>query len=149
MGSPLSNYNTIAVSITDAKGLSAGSIGGFAAEDFYAGSPTTIASAGQKVGVTSWTFAYTAPDASAGPLSIYLAAVDGNGANSPPTKTLTDPFGDDVFVATIKLEPGALASLPPEEGSRGAGRDRSTPLFAAAVAVALLGAMKRRRRDRP
>jgi hypothetical protein len=141
LSSPLSNYNTMAVSITDAKGLSTGSIGGFAAEDFYSGGPTTITSAGQKVGVTSWTFSYTAPDAAAGPLSMYLAAVDGNGADSPPTKTLTDPFGDDVFVAKITLQPGGLAEAPvPSADPRG------MPLFA--VALGLLGAARRRRKDR-
>lgn len=134
--SPLANFNTIAVSITDSKGVSAGSIGGFAAEDFYSGGPTTITSAGQKVGVTSWQFQYTAPEASAGAVAIYLAAVDGNGANSPPTKTLTDPSGDDVFVATVKLEPGAVASAP--KSPKGA------PLFA--TSIALFGVLQRRRR---
>lgn len=133
--SPLSNYNTIAVAITDTKGISAGSIGGFAPEDFYAGGPTTIASAGQKVGVTAWTFQYTAPEASAGEVRLHLAAVDGNGANSPPTKTLTDPFGDDVFIATVKLSPGGVASAP--------GVPRGAPLLAASIA--LLAVIQRRK----
>lgn len=137
--SPLSNYNTIAVNITDTNGYSVGSIGGFAAEDFYSGGPTTIASAGQKTGETSWKFSYTAPVSPAVGLVIHLAAVDGNGADSPPTQTLTDPFGDDVFVAAITLERGEVAALPPDRR-----HPWETPTFA--LAAALVGAFGRRRR---
>lgn len=139
MGSPLSNYNAIAVAITDEKGFSVGSIGGFKPEDFYAGNPTEIASAGQKPGETSWTFAYTAPDPPAGTLTIYLAAVDGNGADSPPTKTLTDPFGDDVFTGTVTLKQGGTASLP------GGSPPSEAPAVTMAAALAA-GAFRRRRR---
>lgn len=141
MGSPLSNYNAIAVSITDEQGLSVGSIGGFVPEDFYAGNATTIASAGQKVGQTEWTFAYTAPDTPSGKVLIHLAAVDGNGADSPPGETLTDPFGDDVFAATITLEDGALAQGPEPPGGG--------PAAPAAVAAILALAAARRRRPAP
>jgi len=139
--SPLSNYNTIAASFTDAKGISVGSVGGFAAEDFYMGNPTTIASAGQKVGATSWSFQYTAPEAGAGPVTLYLAAVDGNGANSPPTKTLTDPFGDDVFTAAVTFQPGGSAA------SRRRPWGPGTLVFA--VGIALFGAARRRRQRGP
>src|SRR5262249_47921524 len=84
LSSPLANYNSIVVSIVDAKGFSTGSIGGYAAEDFYSGFPSTIASAGQQVGRTSWTFQWTPGPVGSGPVTIYLAAVDGNGAKSGP-----------------------------------------------------------------
>lgn len=145
--SPLSNYNTIAASFTDAKGIPVGSVGGFAAEDFYSGNASTIVSAGQKVGVTSWSFQYTAPDASAGPVTLHLAAVDGNGANSPPTKTLTDPFGDDVFVAAVNFQAGALANAPLTP-TRTPPRP-STLAFAVGIGVALsLSRAARRKRRR-
>lgn len=119
LGSSLSNYNTMAVSITDSQGVSIGSIGGFAPEDFYAANPSTIISTGQKPGMTGWTFSYTAPADMKGPVSMYVAAVDGNGADSPPTKTLTDPFGDDVFTAAVHFNSGATAqiSAPKPSGS--------------------------------
>lgn len=149
VSSPLSNFNTIAASFTDEKGFPAGSIGGFAAEDFYTGGPSTIVSAGQKVGVTSWAFQYTAPDAPAGPVTFHLAAVDGNGANSPPTKTLTDPFGDDVFVAAIQFQSGASALAPrraPALAGAFAVRAFGAGAFGFVVAVGIAGASRRRRR---
>jgi hypothetical protein len=103
------------------------------------GNPTTIVSAGQKPNLTSWTFQYTAPDPAVGPVTLYLAAVDGNGANSPPTKTLTDPFGDDVFVATVTLQPSGMASREPD--FRGA--------LACLVSVVVLGGARRRGRRGP
>jgi hypothetical protein len=48
---------------------------------------------------------------------LYIAVVDGNGANSDPNTTLTDPFGDDLAVGELALfEGGAVvggASVPP------------------------------------
>jgi hypothetical protein len=110
------NFNSLAVSIIDQAGKPAGSISGYAAEDFYANGAATIVSAGQQVGATSWQFTWTAPGAGAGPVSIHIAAVDGNGANSPPSVTLTDPWGDDVFVGTLVLAEGGsagTADMPP------------------------------------
>lgn len=144
LGSPLSNYNALAVSITDEEGLSTGEIGGFVPEDFYAGNLTTIASAGQKVGQTEWTFSYTAPPEPAGKLLIHLAAVDGNGADSPPGGTLTDPFGDDVFTGVITLEQGTTAGSPPppspaRPGPPLSGDDVALALLAAVIALAAAG----------
>lgn len=119
LGSSLSNYNTMGVSITDSKGISTGSIGGFAPEDFYAGGPTTIISTGQKPGMTSWSFSYTAPMDVPAAVDMYLVAVDGNGADSPPTMTLTDPFGDDVFTAVVHMKSGATALRAPPRPSGG------------------------------
>lgn len=114
IGSPLSNYNALVIAITDEAGLPAGTIGGYAPEDFYAGGPALIATAGQKVGQTEWAFSFTAPPAETGTVKLHLAAVDGNGADSPPGATLTDPFGDDLFTGIVTLTPeGALAEAPP------------------------------------
>jgi len=122
MGSPLSNYNTIAVSIVGPTGAPVGSMSGFAAEEFYTGWPTTIVSGGQRVAATSWSFQWIAGGPGAGMVTIFIGAVDGNGANSPPGQTLTDPFGDDVYIGTVQLEEGAVtASAASDSDSRHAG----------------------------
>jgi hypothetical protein len=168
LGSPLSNYNGLVFSIVDPQGAPVGTIGGFAAEDFHAGWPTTIASAGQVVGSTSWTFQWTAGAAGSGPATIYVAVVDGNGADSDPTQTLTDPFGDDVFLGTVSLQEGAAtagaaagagaraASLIPASAPAVARRDATRPVrapglasfgaLACAVTLAALGGLRRRKR---
>jgi hypothetical protein len=141
LGSPLSNFNALAVSIVDPKGAPVGSMSGFAAEEFYSGWPTTIVSGGQRVGATSWSFQWIAGEAGAGPVSIFVAAVDGNGADSPPDQTLTDPFGDDVFVGTVSLEEGgATASAAPPRAPARLGA------LACVAGLAAIGASRRRAR---
>jgi hypothetical protein len=115
LDSPRSNYNAIALAIVDANDAAAGSITGYAAEEFYASGDATIASKGQKVGETSWTFTWHAPDGDIGPVAMHLAAVDGNGANSGANGTLTDPWGDDVFVGALRLE-GTSAPAASQQG---------------------------------
>jgi len=137
---PASNYNTIAISIVDANGNSVGAVSGFAAEDFYVGFPTTIVSTGQKPGLTSWTFQWTPPATGAGPVTFYLAAVDGDGAGRP-SETLTDPFGDDLFVGTVDLQDGsATAAAVPRP--RGIGQPG---LVGIAFGLCLLGVRRGRR----
>lgn len=145
LGSSLSNYNTMAVSITDSQGISIGSIGGFAPEDFYAAAPTTIISTGQKPGMSSWQFSYTAPADIQGAVTMYVAAVDGNGADSPPTKTLTDPFGDDVFTAAVHFESGATAQLNAPNSPGG----NFLSVFFVPIAAACARLRRRRGNNRP
>jgi hypothetical protein len=108
LDSPLANFNSLGVSVVDATGQPAGSLSA-SADDFYASGPATIMSSGTRVGATSWAFTWHAPPTSVGPVSIHLAAVDGNGANSGPNGTLTDPWGDDVFVGSLAID-GPAAS---------------------------------------
>ena len=56
-----------------------------------------------EVGQVEWTFDWTAPAEGTGEITIYLGVVDGNGAGSPPTSTLTDPWNDDVAAGAIHL----------------------------------------------
>ena len=107
LDAPLANFNAIGVAVVDSGGDPAGSIAGYAAEDFYASGPATIVSAGQALGATSWTFTWRAPATATGRVAIHVAAVDGNGANGGPNGTLTDPWGDDVFVGALSLDPPA------------------------------------------
>jgi hypothetical protein len=143
LDAPLSNYNSIVVELVDDKnGFSIGSMGGFAAEEFYSPYPSTIASSGQKPGETSWKFTWTAasPDDGSpvrGPVTLYLGAVDGNAANSPGV-TLTDPFDDDVFTGTVKLNeaPGMMGQRQPTRPGT----------LACALGIAVFGVARRRRR---
>ncbi len=107
-----SNFNALALAFADPEGIYQGGINGFDPNEFFDGRGA-IASAGTRVGATDWTFQWTAPDAGIGPVSLYLGAVDGNGANSDANTTRTDPFGDDVFMAQIDFEeaPTAAAAL--------------------------------------
>jgi len=112
LGSPQSNYNTMAVAAVLGDGSVGGRFSGYAPEDFYDGT-TTLVSAGKKVGVTSWTFTWNAPSAMLGPVTIYLCVVDGNGANAAPGVTLTDPFGDDVACGSVTVTEAIVGSREP------------------------------------
>lgn len=112
-----SNFNGFSLTVRDAQNRVAGAISGYAPEDFYQANAATISSAGKVVGTTTWSFTYTAPIAGTGAITIYLAMVDGNGANSSANATLTDPFGDDVAVGQITLKDSsvsALLAVPPQ-----------------------------------
>lgn len=114
--SPLSNYNAVVVEAVDGKGFQSGSMGGFAAEDFYQGYPATIVTAGTKPNVTQWKFSWTAPAAGAGKVTFHVAAVDGNGADVGAGKTLTDPLHDDVFVAEVAFAESPMGRRMPTGG---------------------------------
>jgi len=100
--SSTANYNSLAIAFVDAKGNDAGVLSA-APDDFYPAGPATITSAGTRVGVTQWTFRWTAPAAGTGVITIHAAAVDGNAAGQS-SGTLTDPWGDDVFVGKLVLK---------------------------------------------
>ncbi len=99
-----SNYNAIVASFLDASDLTAGRISGIAADRFTVTDQAILASSSTQVGVTSWSFDWIAPPAGTGPVTLYLAVVDGNGAGSDATRTLTDPFGDDVVVTRLRFD---------------------------------------------
>src|SRR5581483_673548 len=79
--------------------------------DLYA-SGFVLVDAGKRAGVTSWTFTWTAPPSGSGPVTFYVALVDGNGAGSAPGVTLTDPFGDDVVAGAITIDEASAAMIP-------------------------------------
>lgn len=137
--SPLSNYNSVAIEVVDGKGYQAGSMGGFAAEDLYSGYPATIVTTGTKPNVTEWKFTWTAPAAGSGPVTMYVAGVDGNGANSGGGKTLTDPLNDDVFVANVAFAESPMGRRNPSRGG----------VFACALGIVFAVGSKRRRARNP
>jgi hypothetical protein len=130
LGSSTANFNGLAVSIVDAAGSMVGSLSG-PADDFYGGGGTPLVTAGKKVGQTSWSFRWTAPERRSGPITIYIGAVDGNAANAT-TGTLTDPWGDDVFTGALQLGDGATASS----------RAPDLAPFGAALSIAIAGAFQ-------
>jgi hypothetical protein len=109
-GASRSNYNGIALTVADDNGTLAGSLSGFAAEQFYARGRAILASAGTRVGEVAWTFTWTAPEAGTGDVVFHLGVVDGDGAGSGPDQTLTDPFGDDVLMVEVALAESAAGS---------------------------------------
>jgi hypothetical protein len=122
-----SNYNSLVTTVVDASGAPVGNYLAFAPDAFYAvgnasGATTVLASAGQVLGVTEWTFGWMAPGAGTGPVSMHVAVVDGNGAGSDGSVTLTDPFGDDVAVARFDFREGkdSFSRIPRLGGRRAA-----------------------------
>jgi hypothetical protein len=142
LDAPLANYNSIVAEIVDdTNNYTIGSMGGFPAEELYSPYPSAVISAGQKPNVTSWKFTWTAknPDDLMpvhGPVTLFLAAVDGDAAHSPG-QTLTDPFNDDVFTGSVKLKeaPGMMGrSQPSRPGT-----------VVCALGLAALGLRRRRK----
>lgn len=131
VGSPLSNYNGLAFTALDAAGGSdaAGLLGGFPAEEYYSRGANILASAGQMPNLTSFAFDWTAPNAGASAsVDFFVAVVDGNGANSAPTVTLTDPFGDDVWTTELRLrQRTATSGVSAEPRGSGKARRPDTP----------------------
>ncbi len=106
-----SNFNGMALTVlADDPAGAAGSLS--AGQGFFLLGRQTLATDSTTVGETEWTFRWTAPDAGAGRVTFYLGVVDGNGADAPPTSTLTDPYGDDVATGALSLqESGARAEV--------------------------------------
>lgn len=111
-----SNFNGINVGATDAAGIFAGQLQGGL---FYSGGEGLIAADTKNDSDTRWDFRWFAPDApGTGTVTLFFGAVDGNGADSPPDVTRTDPFGDDVFMAQVTLteDGGATTQRDPRPG---------------------------------
>ena len=145
LDNPLANYNSIVAEMVDGTNdYSIGSMGGYAAEELYSPYPSAVITAGQKPNVTSWKFTWTArnPDDLTpvhGPVTLFLAGVDGDAAHSPGM-TLTDPFNDDVFTGSVKL-----TEAP---GMMGRARPSRPGTIAFALALAALGLGRRRKSPR-
>jgi hypothetical protein len=71
----------------------------FSAREFDATDPNLI----HNNDATSWLFHWTAPPQGSGPLTIYVAAVDGNGGGGS-TANDQDPYGDDTVQANFFVQ---------------------------------------------
>jgi hypothetical protein len=70
----------------------------------------------ERNGATKWHLYWTAPAAHTGPLTIYIAAVDGNGGSGTAAND-QDPFGDDTVQANFFVqEAGAPAGSAASAG---------------------------------
>ncbi|MEZ4337515.1 MAG: choice-of-anchor V domain-containing protein [Sandaracinaceae bacterium] len=124
LGAGRSNFNGMAVTMS---GESPGSLGGYDASQFYARGANILATSATRAGETEWAFTWTAPEAGAGEVRMFLGVVDGNGADSAPDETLTDPFGDDVATgAFVFTERGATGRTPEGKGGE-ISRSASSP----------------------
>ncbi len=133
LNSALYNFNSIVVEVVDRQGFQSGKFDGFSSTDFVQPyNATLLYGRPPSPNVTSWSFRWTAPDAGAGPVSIHLAALDGDGASTSTDSTATtDPYGDDFVTKVYRLtEGGALAQRTPAR--------RETAAFAAGLLVLVL-----------
>src|SRR5262249_40310678 len=108
--------------------------------------------AGEGENMTMWSFAWTAPSAGRGALTLHVGMVDGNGAASA-LEPLNDPGGDDVAVAALRLCEGAPRcsehAPPAPTSSRAAGCSAGAGSSSLLGTLALLGLRRRARRARP
>jgi hypothetical protein len=97
---------------------------------------------------TSWHLWWTAPSAGTGPVTLYVAAVDGNGGGSGDAANDQDPFGDDTVAASFFI---AEAGMPTDLGAQvgcalGGSGAMARALAAPAACLFLIVAFVRRRR---
>jgi hypothetical protein len=97
----------------------------------------------ERNGALSWRFYWTAPKAGTGPLTVYAAAVDGNGGAGTATND-QDPDGDDTVAASFFLqESGAPVK---RNASAGCAAAPGAPTFAWSLLLCVLLLVARRRR---
>lgn len=87
---------------------------------------------------TSWHFYWTAPQAGSGPVTFYIAAVDGNGGTGAADND-QDPYGDDTVDAQIFIR--EAGSPPPIDATAGCGLAPGAPRTSGAGGVLLLFAL--------
>jgi hypothetical protein len=138
---PLYNFNSLVVDIVDARGFKVGTTDGFAPQDFYQATNSTLLygqppQPGWGTGEHPWKFRWNAPEAGGGPVSVHLAAVDGDGAGqSDDGEATSDPFHDDVAMVTLRWAEGSVTASAPQ---------RTAP-WAIALGLAALGLSGKRR----
>jgi MYXO-CTERM domain-containing protein len=98
-------------------------------------------------GADAWRFWWTAPKAGTGPLTVYVAAVDGNGGAGTVAND-QDPYDDDTVTASFFLQEAGV----PVKNSASAGcsvGSSASPASAWWLLVAALGLLRRRARVYP
>lgn len=101
LGAPL-NANTFVFEVVDGEAAQAGLFGGLGQNVERPASEELVVARGEYDSQTEWTFEWVAPPPGAGTLHLFLAGVDGDGAEGRLGRT-GDPFGDDVFTAELTL----------------------------------------------
>jgi uncharacterized protein (TIGR03382 family) len=98
---------------------------------------TAVTHRGLHYGVTQWDFCWTAPQAGSGPITAYIAAVDGNGGDGT-TNFPNDTSGDDVAAGAVPI-PEAGANQFTQTGGCNAGGDGAAIGVVLAIAVMIAG----------
>lgn len=139
------NPNTFTAEILDRSGAAAGALG-------LSGDPVVELADGGRIAVaegfgrgeTSWSFAWSAPN-DIGPLDVYLALLDGDGASDPVVRFI-DPFNDDVatFSAVVCAAPPCDERPVAPEPSSPAGCSSGGGGGSAWMIALLLAALRRR-----
>jgi uncharacterized protein (TIGR03382 family) len=105
--------------------------------------------AGEGKDMTMWKLSWTAPAAGAGPVTLHLGMIDGNGAASASAPQ-NDPGGDDVAVAHVRLCEGAPGcgepSKPELTDSKAAGCNAAHDASPLVLVLVLVLVLARRRR---
>jgi hypothetical protein len=142
------NQNGFAAEIVDDAGKPAGTLGSSDIGQVALIDDGAVAS-GEARDTTAWTFAWTAPAAGAGAVTLHLGMVDGNGAglaNVPEN----DPGGDDVAIVADRLcESSAGCTAPPapaQTESKAAGCSAGGAASPVVIALALIALVAGRRR---
>lgn len=118
-GSP-GNTNAMSATFEDDAGVASGLATG-TADDWTVTNGATLTSKGTKSGLRSFKFNWFAPDAAtAGPTTLWLGLVDGNGGAA--TDTFQDPLGDDVLMTHVRFTP--VGGAPTAQGASASGGTR-------------------------
>ena len=135
------NPNTFTAEITDRDGAQMGLFAGLGPNVERPSSEELVVARGETDAQTEWSFEWTAPQPGAGTLDLWLAAVDGDGAESRLGRT-GDPFGDDVFTGHLVLaEDGAepeQTQLAGQTACTAARRPPRAPLWPLGLLLALV-----------
>jgi hypothetical protein len=86
---------------------------------------------------TTWHLWWTAPAAGSGPVTIYVAAVDGNGGGSGTEASDQDPYGDDTVQGSFSIQESGAPS--PNGATAGCSLGGSAPPPGAPLIVLLAG----------
>ena len=151
LGAPL-NANTFVFEVVDAEGAHAGLFAGLGESVERPASEELVVARGEYDNQTEWSFEWVAPPAGAGTLHLFLAGVDGDGAEGRLGRT-GDPFGDDVFVADLPLtEMGGAPEQRMVEGAptcavgaAGSSRSPALPLVVLGLLTLAIARIDRRR----
>lgn len=101
-------------------------------------------------GESEWTFTWTAPDADPGPATLFLGALDGDGASDPDRRWI-DAINDDVAVVELRLctsgtECPELESQEEEQSAVACSAAEGSRELILWLAIALAIVLSRRRR---
>jgi hypothetical protein len=145
------NQNSFMAELVDDTGAHAGSVGDLGERIRMVGDGNVIG--GEPLAAGRWTFAWQAPAAGAGAVTLHLGMVDGDGAGVADAPA-TDPNRDDVAVIALRMceGTGGCADRPirPAESSAAIGcRAGAGSAFGMVVLVLAVALVPRRRRLAP